>query len=320
MNGKARTILFVCTGNTCRSPMAAALARDYLRNYAPEVSAFSAGLRAFPEVPASPQAQEIMLELGLDLASHQARLFSAALWSEADLILTMTAAQKEYLREEAYSSGAEALAGKVHLLKEYALAGEKGADAEGAADIADPFGQSTAHYRACAAELAHYIPRAIQRFLREVVEVKIALGADHGGYQLKEIIKEWLAQNKYDFHDYGTFTPESCAYPEIAFAVAQAVAGGQCRQGIIVCGTGIGVSIAANKVPGIRASLCHDVFSARAAREHNNANVLTLGERVLGPGLALAIVQTWLTASFQGGRHAERLALIKAWEDRPGQG
>lgn len=143
----------------------------------------------------------------------------------------------------------------------------------------------------------------------------IAIGSDHGGYVLKEEIKKWLAENGYQYKDFGTHSTDSCDYPDIAGAVAQAVAAGQCRRGIIVCGTGIGVCIAANKVKGIRAALCHDTFSARASREHNDANILTLGERVIGRGLALDIVAVWLQSEFAGGRHQTRVEKIMALEE-----
>lgn len=144
--------------------------------------------------------------------------------------------------------------------------------------------------------------------------MKIAIGSDHGGYILKEDIKKWLADNGYEYNDYGTHSTDSCDYPDIAVVVAKAVATGECRQGIIICGTGIGVSIAANKVKGIRAALCHDTFSARASREHNDANILTLGERVIGRGLAMDIVSVWLSSQFAAGRHQTRVDKITALE------
>lgn len=142
----------------------------------------------------------------------------------------------------------------------------------------------------------------------------VALGSDHGGYNLKETIKKHLEAKGVACKDFGTYSPDSVDYPDIAKAVAQEVAAGGCDRGIIVCGTGIGISIAANKVKGIRAALCHDVFSAQMSREHNNANILALGERVIGPGLALMIVDTWLTAEFSGGRHGCRVDKISALE------
>lgn len=312
MGEKTKTMLFVCTGNTCRSPMAAVLAQDYVERRQADLRILSAGISAFPNAPASPQAREIMLELGLDLSAHRAHFLTEELWQTADLILTMTQGQKKYIEELFSQAQSEKQDKKVYLLKEYVLGAEKKEEAN--LDILDPFGQSPAIYRACATELSHYVPQAVERFWREVFALPIALGADHGGFKLKEEIKNWLEEKNYKYQDYGTFSPESCDYPDLALAVAEAVASGECTKGIIICGTGIGVSIVANKVPGIRAALCHDTFSAKASREHNDANILTLGERVIGRGLALEIVETWLGASFRGGRHQRRVDKIKALE------
>jgi len=148
------------------------------------------------------------------------------------------------------------------------------------------------------------------------IGVMIAIGSDHGGFHLKETIKQVLDELSIDYQDFGTYTCDPVDYPDIAATVAQAVAAGEYAKGILVCGTGIGVSIAANKIPGIRAALCHDVFSAKATREHNDANILTLGERVIGPGLAAEIVKAWLGAEFAGGRHQRRVDKIRALEQR----
>ena len=144
--------------------------------------------------------------------------------------------------------------------------------------------------------------------------MKVALGSDHGGYRLKEEIKTVLHEMGIEYQDYGCKSEDSCDYPDIAAPVARAVIGGQADRGILVCGTGIGMSIAANKIRGIRASLCHDVFSAKMTREHNDSNVLALGARVIGSGLAIEIVKTWLAAEYQGGRHARRVAKLSLLE------
>lgn len=146
--------------------------------------------------------------------------------------------------------------------------------------------------------------------------MRIALGSDHGGFVLKEKIREYLDERGIMYHDFGTLNQESVDYPDFALEVAEAVARGDYDRGILICGTGIGIGIAANKVPGIRAALCHDVFSARASRQHNDANILTMGERVLGPGLALEIVKVWLETGFEGGRHARRVAKINDIEQK----
>lgn len=141
-------------------------------------------------------------------------------------------------------------------------------------------------------------------------DLKIAIGSDHGGFKLKEEIKKLLEEKNYVFKDFGTFSQDSVDYPDIALEVARAVRDGSFDRAILICGTGIGIGIAANKVEGIRAALCHDTFSARAAREHNDSNILTMGERVIGPGLAKDIVSIWLETEFAGGRHARRVQLI----------
>ncbi len=144
----------------------------------------------------------------------------------------------------------------------------------------------------------------------------VALGADHGGFELKELIKGWLNDSGYLIIDCGAHNKESVDYPDYAFTVAQHIAGGRAFRGVIVDGAGIGSCIAANKVPGIRAAMCYDQATAMNSREHNNANVLTLGAGLIGPTLAKQIVLTWITASFGGGRHARRVDKIEAIERR----
>ena len=146
--------------------------------------------------------------------------------------------------------------------------------------------------------------------------MKIAIGCDHGGFQLKGEIISYLKEEGYEVQDFGTYSEESCDYPDYAVKVAESVAAKENELGIIICGTGIGVSIVANKVPGIRAALCSDTFSAHATRQHNNANILTMGQRVVGPGLALDIVKTFLTSEFEGGRHERRIEKIKQIEQK----
>ncbi len=146
--------------------------------------------------------------------------------------------------------------------------------------------------------------------------MKIAVGCDHGGFELKQTIMEHLSKKNIEVKDYGTYSEESCDYPEFGQKVGEAVVSKECDLGIIVCGTGIGISISANKVPGVRAALCSDTFSAHATREHNNANILALGARVVGKGLALDIVDTFLNSEFQGGRHERRIDKITEIEKK----
>ena len=145
---------------------------------------------------------------------------------------------------------------------------------------------------------------------------KIAIGCDHGGIELKSEIKKYLLEEGYEVKDFGSNSSDSCDYPDYAVPVAEAVAAKEYDFGILICGTGIGIGIAANKVPGIRAALCSDTFSAHATREHNNANILTLGQRVVGPGLALDIVKTFLHTEFEGGRHINRIDKISEVEKK----
>lgn len=140
--------------------------------------------------------------------------------------------------------------------------------------------------------------------------MKIALGSDHGGLDLKNTIIEYLNEKGIEIKDFGTYTKDSCNYPKYGELVAEAVAAGEYDYGILVCGTGLGISLAANKVKGIRAACVSDVFSAKMSKAHNNANILSLGERVVGKGLALEIVENWLNTEFEGGRHQARVDLI----------
>lgn len=144
----------------------------------------------------------------------------------------------------------------------------------------------------------------------------IAIGSDHGGFQLKKDIMKHLDELGLEYKDYGTYSEESCDYPIYGEAVAKAIVNGEADKGILICGTGIGISISANKVKGIRAALCGDCFSAEFTRRHNDANILAMGARVTGSGLALKIVDTFLTTEFEGGRHARRVDMIREMEER----
>lgn len=140
----------------------------------------------------------------------------------------------------------------------------------------------------------------------------LAIGSDHGGFELKQAIMKHLEKRGIEYKDFGTYSPASCDYPVYGKAVANAVASGECENGIIICGTGIGISMTANKVPGIRAALCGDCFSAEATRLHNDANILALGARVTGEGLALKIVDTFLDTPFSNDeRHIRRISMIE---------
>ena len=146
--------------------------------------------------------------------------------------------------------------------------------------------------------------------------MKIAVACDHGGLNLKNAVLKYLTENGYQYVDFGTTTFDSCDYPDFALPASEAVASGECDKGIIICSTGIGVSMVANKVPGIRCAHCHDGYSAEFTRRHNDANVLAMGEKVVGEGYALKIVETFLTTEFEGGRHQRRVDKITAVEKK----
>ena len=146
--------------------------------------------------------------------------------------------------------------------------------------------------------------------------MKIAVACDHGGLNLKKAVLAFLEKNGHESVDFGTYTADSCDYPDFALPAAEAVANGTCDRGVVICGTGIGVSIAANKVKGIRCAHCHDTYSAKYTRLHNDANMLAFGQRVIGEGLMLEILETFLTTGFEGGRHQKRIDKITAIENK----
>ena len=145
--------------------------------------------------------------------------------------------------------------------------------------------------------------------------MKIAIASDHGGVNIREEIKSLMDELGLEYEDFGCECGTSVDYPDYAVPVAEKVANGEFDRGILGWGTGIGMSIAANKVKGIRCALVHDLFSAKATREHNDSNMLAMGERVIGPGLAREIAKVWLTTEYEGGRHENRVNKIKAYEE-----
>ena len=146
--------------------------------------------------------------------------------------------------------------------------------------------------------------------------MKVAIGCDHGGINLKPVLVDYLNKKGIEFKDFGTFNKDSIDYNEFGFNVAKAVASSEFDFGVLICGTGIGMSIVANKVKGVRCGHCHDVFSAKATRQHNDANVIAFGERIIGAGIMLDIVEAFLTTEFEGGRHVARIDTIKSVEKK----
>jgi ribose 5-phosphate isomerase B len=146
--------------------------------------------------------------------------------------------------------------------------------------------------------------------------MKIVLGSDHAGFELKEDLRAYLVEQKAGVIDLGVYNEEPVDYPDIGASVAEKVSRGEVGRGILICGSGIGMSIVANRFPGVRAALCHDLYTARISREHNDANLLILGGRLIGKGLAREILKIWLETGFQGGRHQRRLEKIRALEEK----
>ncbi len=144
--------------------------------------------------------------------------------------------------------------------------------------------------------------------------MKIAIGSDHVGYSLKENLKEYLVRKGLALKDFGTHSTEKIDYPIVAQAVARAVMGGECEKGVLICGTGVGMAIGANKFKGIRAVVCSEPYTARASREHNDTNVLAMGSRVVGNELAKMVLDTWLETEFEGGRHEKRVCMLDEYE------
>lgn len=148
-----------------------------------------------------------------------------------------------------------------------------------------------------------------------MTRMKVAIASDHGGLRIKEEIKALLDELQLSYEDFGCHCEDSVDYPDYALPVGKKVASGEFDRGILICGTGIGMSIAANKIKGVRCALVHDLFSAKATREHNDSNVLAMGERVIGPGLAKEIARVWLQTPFEGGRHEKRVQKICKMEE-----
>ncbi len=300
-----KTILFVCTGNICRSPMAEGLFRKATQGRN-DYRAMSAGLGAAVGLPPSEHAVQAMREVGVDISSLRSRPLTADLVQQADFIFGMTHSHVDAITL-LYPQAAE----KTFLLREFDDTLDRHQN-----DICDPIGGSYEVYLHCRAQLEQGIT-TMMKFLDQTAGAPapgrpphakpvLAIGADHGGFALKEMLKEHLEKQGLVVTDFGTHSTESTDYPDQAQPVARSVADHQCDCGVLVCTTGIGMSIAANKVPGIRAALVWDEESAQMARRHNDANVLCLAGKSTDPAQARRIVDAFLATSFEGGRHERR--------------
>jgi len=310
-----KKIVLVCTGNTCRSPLAGVLLQDLLQEEQ-EYLIETAGISAFPGQKAAEMARRVAREKGLDLSAHQSQQLSDEMVGEADLILTMTVSQARRLRLSYREES-----GIIYTLGEFAGKSEI---------VEDPIGQDLEVYRQTRDQLEKLLKAALERvpeffsqagdysdsknYNRRRHRMKLAIGSDHAGFPLKENLKDWLKETGHEVIDFGASGQDSVDYPDYARKVARAVSSQEAELGILICGTGIGMSMAANKVEGIRAARCQDCYSARMARSHNNANILTLGDRVLGTGLAREIVSAFLEEDFVGKRHQRRVNKIMQLE------
>jgi RpiB/LacA/LacB family sugar-phosphate isomerase len=304
-----KTILFVCTGNICRSPMAEGLFRHAMRGRH-DFRAISAGVGAGDGQPPSEFAIRAMRELAIDIAGQRSRQLTGRMVEEADFIFGMSHSHVAAITA-LYPQAAE----KTFLLREFDDTLESFES-----DISDPIGQSYDTYLACRDQIEQGI-LSMLRFLDQTLRpaaaqatqksIALALGSDHGGFELKELLKQHLESRGLLVTDFGAHSKESTDYPDYAHLVARSVAAHEHDVGVLVCTTGIGMSIAANKVPGARAALVWDAQTAALARQHNNANVLCLAGKGTEPQTARQILDAFLSARFEAGRHERRVLKLE---------
>jgi glycine hydroxymethyltransferase len=303
-----KTILFVCTGNVCRSPMAEGIFRQAVHGRG-NFRVGSAGLGAMEGQPPSAHAVTAVKELGIDISNQRSRMLTPALVAQADYIFGMTHSHVDTVML-LYPQAAE----KTFLLREFDDTLDPFEK-----DISDPIGGSYEVYLNCRDQIEQGIV-SLLRFVEgdgaanaiSGKAVNVALGADHGGFELKETVKQYLEQRGVSVADFGAHSKQPADdYPDFAQMVGQNVANHKAELGILICTSGIGMSIAANKVPGVRAALVTDEHSASLARQHNDANVLCLGADHTPADAAKKIVESFLNAHFEGGRHERRVVKME---------
>ena len=304
-----KTVLFVCTGNICRSPMAEGLFR-YATQGRTDCRAISAGVGAMEGQPPSPHAVRALKDLGIDISHQRSRMLTVDLVEQADYIFGMTHSHVDSVNL-LFPQAAE----KTFLLREF----DETLD-EFEKDISDPIGGSFETYAYCRDQIEQGI-FSMLGFIEQTstgagfptsnVRSRVALGCDHAGFQLKEALKEYLQSADISFSDLGASSSEASDYPDYARAVGELVTAGRCEFGVLVCSTGIGMSMAANKIPGVRAALVFDEQMAALARQHNNANILCIGATVTAPDRAKKILEAFFAAHFDGGRHERRISKME---------
>jgi RpiB/LacA/LacB family sugar-phosphate isomerase len=300
-----KTILFICTGNVCRSPMAEGLFRHSVAGRG-EFRVISAGLGAVDGQAPTNHSVRAMQELGLDIARQRSRMLTAQLVREADFIFGMTHSHVDTIML-LYPFAAE----KTFLLREFDDTLDPFEK-----DISDPIGSPYDVYVNCRDQIEQGISTVL-KFIEQnspsaftqiaAPQVEVALGADHGGFELKEAIKKHLKSRGVSVTDFGCHSKESVDYPDYAKSVAEMVASEQAKFGVLCCTSGVGMSITANKVHGVRAAVVFDELGAQLTRQHNDANVLSLGSRLTSPALAVKLVDAFLATKFEGGRHERRV-------------
>ncbi len=302
-----KTLLFVCTGNTCRSPMAEGIARQVLADNG-NWRIVSAGTGAINGQPPSPNAVKAMRLSGVDISGHRSQMVNARLVEEATLIVGLTRSHVDnllYLYPQAST-------------KTFTLGQFDTRLRPKDQDIADPIGGSIDEYLSCRDQIKSGIEALLAspvlQPLRPTAQTAFAVGSDHAGFELKQELLGELRSLGFSYEDVGTHSKESTDYPDYAHEVSHRVASGQASLGLLCCSTGIGMSMAANKVEGIRAALVTSEEMARLTRQHNDANVLCLGARNNSVDECRKILHAFLDARFEGGRHERRIHKI---EDMP---